>query len=155
MIYLFVPPQYVQLPEVLSTEFTEHSFSLTLPFPKLPMLSQFMSLQSVHSNETLYTMGAVETVWSDPMLLQVLWPCESLATDETNIVPVSLQVLVVLLAGMLLQFVPADKAEVTLVLCTLVSVLHGTVLSYPGCGGEEQSTEGAGQLLFLTGEPEG
>ena len=119
------------------------------------MLSQYMSLQPVNSNETLYTMGAVETVRPDPVLLQVLWPCESLATNETHIVPVCLQVLVVLLAGMLLQFVPADKAEVTLVLCTLVSVLHGTVLSNPGCSGEEQSTEGAGQLLLLTGEPEG
>ena len=71
-----------------------------------------MPLKPINCNEALDTELAMESVRSDFVLLQVLRSCETLRTDLTNIVPVCLQVLLVVLTCMLLQLVPDQNQSI-------------------------------------------
>ena len=76
-----------------------------------------MPLEPVNCNEALDTKLTVEGVRPHFVLLQVLGSCETLRTDLTNIVPVCLQVLLVVLTRMLLQLVPDRESEKFIYFC--------------------------------------
>ena len=75
------------------------------------MLVEAMPFQPINCNEALDAKLAVEGVRPDFVLLQVLRSGETLRTDLANIVPVRLQMLLVVLTRMLLQFVPDPKSD--------------------------------------------